>query len=108
MCYLCNISVKEVRQISLEEFFGNSVLVKVVDFFLENRFWDYTKSDIAKHTDKSRQSIYNVWPALEKYNIVTESRRIGGTTLYKTNLDSPIVKAFSKLSLSIASTDVLM
>ena len=90
----------------LEELLGNSVLVKVIDFFLENRFWDYTKSDVAKHVEKSRQSMYGVWPILEKYKIVIDSRKIGGTTLYRTNLDSPIVKSFSRLSLSIASTDI--
>ena len=91
---------------SLEEFFGNRVLIKVLDFFLENRFWDYTKSDVAKHIDKSRQSMYNVWPILENYNIINESRKIGGTTLYRTNIDSPIVKNFSELSLSIALKNV--
>ena len=95
-----------MKEISLEEFFGNSVLVKVVDFFLENRFWDYTKTDVSKHVGKSRQSIHNVWPTLEKYSIVLESRKIGGTTLFKTNPDSSIVKSFSNLSLSIASIDV--
>ena len=91
---------------SLEEFFGNSVLVKVVDFFLENRFWDYSKTDIAKNIGKSRQSIHNVWPTLEKYEIIKPSRKIGGTTLYKGNLDSPVFKNFSKVSLSIASLDI--
>ena len=91
---------------ALEELLGNSVLVKVLDFFLENRFWDYTKSDVAKHTEKSRQSIYNIWPKLEKYGVVVPSRKIGATTLFKTNLESPIVKNFSKLSLSIATKDI--
>jgi len=88
---------------SLEELFGNSVLTKVLDFFLENRFWDYTKTDVANHVDMSRQSMYLNWPTLEKYGIVLPSRKIGGTTLYKTNPESPIVKALSKLALSVAA-----
>lgn len=91
---------------ALEELFGNSVLVKVLGFFLENRFWDYTKSDVAKNVGSSRQSMYGVWPILERWEIVTNSRKIGGTTLYRTNLDSPIVKSLSKLSLSIAEMDI--
>ena len=91
---------------TLEEFFGNSIQVKVVDFFLENRFWDYTKSDVAKHVGNSRQSIYGVWPTLEKYEIIVPSRKIGATTLYKTNLESPILKNLSKLSLSIATKGI--
>jgi len=91
---------------ALVDFFGNSVFVKVVDFFLENRFWDYTKSDVAKHVGNSRQRIYGVWPTLERYEVVVPSRKIGGTTLYKTNLESPIVKNLSKLSLSIATNGI--
>ncbi len=87
---------------SLEELFGSGSLTKILDFFLENRFWDYTKTDIAKHIGISRQSAYNKWSILEKYEIVLSSRKIGNTTLYKTNPDSPIVKALSELSLKIA------
>jgi len=88
---------------SLEELLGNSVLIKVLDFFLENRFWDYTKTDVANHVGMSRQSMYTNWSTLEKYGIVLPSRKIGGTTLYKTNPESPIVKSLSKLALSIAT-----
>jgi len=91
---------------SLEEFLGNSVLIKMIDFFLENRFWDYTKNDVAKGIEKSRQRVSEVWPMLEKYEVIVPSRKIGGTTLYKTNLVSPIVKNFSKASLSIAAMEV--
>jgi len=87
---------------TLEDLFGGNSLTKILDFLLENRFWDYTKTDIAKHIGMSRQSLYNRWPIIEKYKIVLPSRKIGSTTLYKTNADSPIVKAFSDLSLKIA------
>lgn len=91
---------------SLEELFGNSVLVKAIDFFLENRFWDYTKSDVANHIGNSRQQVYKIWPKLKIYGIVIPSRKIGRTILYKTNLDSKLVKSFSKLSLSISDVEV--
>lgn len=91
---------------SLEAFLGNSVLIKMIDFFLENRFWDYTKNDVAEGIEKSRQRVSKVWPILEKYEVIVPSRKIGGTTLYKTNLESPIVKNFSKVSLSIVAMEI--
>lgn len=91
---------------SLAEFFGNNVLVKMVDFFLENRFWDYSKTDVASNIGKTRQSVHNSWRKLEDYEIVIPSRKIGNTTLYRTNLESAIVKTLSSLSLSIATKDV--
>ena len=88
---------------TLEELFGSSSLTKMLAFLLENRFWDYTKTDIADKVGISRQSLYNKWPIIEKYEIVLPSRKIGNTTLYKTNQDSPVVKALSELSLKIAT-----
>lgn len=93
-------------EMPLEELFGNSVLVKMVDFFLENRFWDYTKTDVAKHIERSRQSVSDCWPVLEKFKVVVPSRKIGKTVLYKTDPDSPIVKELSKLSLTVANTNI--
>jgi hypothetical protein len=86
----------------LEDLFGNNALVKVLDFLLENRFWDYTKTDIAKHSGVSRTQLHRIWKVILENGVVKESRRIGGTTLYRTNLDSPVVKSLSRLSLAIA------
>ena len=86
---------------TLSELFGESILVMVLDFFLENRFWDYSKTDVAKHIGKSRQSMNKVWPTLERFNIIIPSRKIGGTTLYKINPKSETVKKLSELSLVI-------
>ena len=86
----------------LEDLFGNSTFVKVMDFLLENRFWDYTKTEIARNSDVSRTQLYRVWDTFLESNLVRESRKIAATTLYRTNLDSPIVKSLEKLSLTIA------
>ena len=86
----------------LEDLFGNSGLVKVLDFLLENRFWDYTKTDIAKHSGVSRVQLYRVWEKLARAQLVNESRKIGATTLYQTNLESPIMRMLEKLSLTVA------
>ena len=86
----------------LEDLFGNNALVKVLDFLLENRFWDYTKTDIAKHSGISRVQLYRVWDRVLELGLVKKSRKIGGTTLYITNMDSLILKRLSTLSMEIA------
>ena len=86
----------------LEELFGNATIVKVLDFLLENRFWDYTKKDIAVHADISRVQLYRVWNNLEKLSLVKPSRKIGATTLYVANTESPVMKRLSELSVEIA------
>jgi len=76
--------------------------VKVVDFLLENRFWDYTKTDIATNSGISRTRLCRVWDDILENGLVTVSRKIAATTLYKTNLESSIVRDLDKLSLTIA------
>ena len=86
----------------LEDLLGNSALVKVLDFFLENRFWDYTKTDVAQESGISRAQLYKFWNLLEEYNLVKGTRRIGGTTLYKVNMDSPIMRHLEAISTEVA------
>jgi len=87
----------------LKYLFGDDTLVKILDFFLENRFWDYTKTDMAKHAEISRVQLYRVWSVLEKLEVVKPSRKIGATILYKANTESPIFQKLSDLSLEVAS-----
>lgn len=86
----------------LEDLFGSGPLVKILDFLLENRFWDYTKTDIAKHSGISRTQLYQVWRVILETEVVRESRKIGATTLYQTNMESPVMRCLEKLSLTVA------
>ena len=86
----------------LEDLFGNSALVKTLDFFLENRFWDYTKKDVARESGISRTQLYRFWNLLEDFDLVKKTRKIGGTTLYKVNMDSPTMKRLEALSREVA------
>ena len=88
---------------TLEHLFGNSAFVKVLDFLLENRFWDYTKKDIAEHSEISRTELYRLWNTLAKLHLVKESRKIGATTLYQTNMGSPVMGKLSELSMEVAT-----
>lgn len=86
----------------LKDLLGNNAFTKVLDFFLENRFWDYTKKDVANESGISRTQLYRFWNVLEEFELVKGTRKIGGTTLYKVNLDSPIIRLLEQLSQSVA------
>ena len=86
----------------LVEFLGDTPLIRVMDFLIENSIFDYTKTEIADNADISRASLYKIWPALEKYEIVKESRKIGNTTMYRLDKDNPVVQKLIELDLKIA------
>ena len=76
---------------------GEHPLYKIIDFLIDNKGLDLTKTDIAKGADISRASLFNYWPELEKYNIVKVTRRFGKTKLYVLNVKSPITQRILEL-----------
>lgn len=71
---------------------GELPLFKVLDFLIENKGMDFTKSDIARGADISRTSLFHYWPSLERYGIVRMTRQFGKTKLYTLNGASPVTK----------------
>lgn len=86
----------------LLRFLGDTPPIRVVDFLIENSIFDYTKKDIAENSGISRASLYNVWPRLEEFGIVSKSRKIGSTTLYKLNKENPLVLQLLELDLELS------
>ncbi len=71
---------------------GEMPLFKIIDFLVENKGMDFTKSDVAKGADISRASLFNYWKELEVYGIVRVTRKFGKTKLYTLNSKTLIVK----------------
>ena len=59
---------------------------------MENKIFDFTKAEIAEGANVSRVTLDKFWPALEKNNMLIETRRIGNGTLYALNKDSEVVQ----------------
>lgn len=72
--------------------FGDAPIVKVIDFFLDNREFDYCLTDIAKNSDIGWSTLHLFWKDIVSLGIVAKTRKIGPAELYKLNLTSPIVK----------------
>tara|TARA_Y100000310_G_C20648734_1_gene798176 strand:+ start:579 stop:908 length:330 start_codon:yes stop_codon:yes gene_type:complete len=87
---------------SFRVIFGDSPIVKVIDFFLENREFDYSLTDIAKKSDIGWSTLHLFWKDFVKLDIVKPTRRIGRAELYKLNEDSPLVKKLVDLDLAIS------
>lgn len=88
---------------------GDSPKLRIVDFFLDNHLFDFTKKEVIEALGMSKQTFYKYFPELEEYGIVKVARRIGKAKLYKINLEHPLVSMFreyeKKVSLQIADKD---
>ncbi len=82
--------------------FGDSPIVKVIDFFLDNREFDYSLTDIAKNADIGWSTLHGFWKDIVKLGVVVKTRRIGRAELYKLNLKSPLVQKLVDLDKTIS------
>ena len=89
---------------------GDTPSVRIVDFLIENKVYDFTKAEVAKGADVSRVTLEKFWPPFEKLGLVRQTRRIGNGVLYALNKESPVVKKLSELdwALTKAGTDKLL
>ncbi len=85
------------------ETFGDSPLIKVMDFFLMYSDFDYSKSQVAKEAGISRITIEKIWNELIKKEIIIKTRESGNAVLYKLNLKNPKVKILMKLDFELSS-----
>lgn len=88
---------------------GDSPKLRIVDFFLDNPLFDFTKKEVIEALGMSKQTFYKYFPELEEYEIVKVTRKIGKAKLYRINPEHPLVSMLreyeKKVSLQIAEKE---
>lgn len=88
---------------ALVRVFGDSPIVRVIDFLLTERgLYDYTLKDIAENSKVSFVTLQGIFPRLEKIGIVKMTRRIGKAKLYRLNEKNVLVQKLIKLDEEIS------
>ena len=82
---------------------GNMPFFKIIDFLLENKGMDFSKTDIAREAKISRASLFNYWSELEKHGIVKVTRSFGKTKLYALNTINPVTTKIIELEKALIS-----
>lgn len=85
----------------LKAFGIKSPVLRILDFLMDNKAYDYSKTDIAKGAGISRTTLSSAWENLEKNGLVKETREVGRAKMYKLNLNSPVVRKFIELDNAI-------
>ena len=79
------------------EAFGNSPIIRVLDFLIEGRGLDYSLSDIAKNSNIGWTTLHRIWGNLLRLKLVIPTRDIGRAKLFKLNEENPVVKDLIKM-----------
>ena len=86
--------------------FGNYPLIRILDFLIYSRDFDYPITEIAKNANVNFQTLKKVWPQLAHNKIVVSTRTLGGNTLYKIDVTNPVVKKIIELNNFLCGKDV--
>ncbi|MBI2574794.1 hypothetical protein HYV82_02830 [Candidatus Woesearchaeota archaeon] len=76
------------------QIFGESPVLKVLDFLIVNEDFDHSMTDIARHSGVGYSTLKLFWGKLEKGGIVRQTRAVGKAKMYRINFDSPVVRRF--------------
>lgn len=88
------------------QIYGDSPELRVLDFLVINDDFDYSMTDIAKHSGVGYSTLKLFWPVLEKNKIVVPTRTVGKAKMFKLNYLNPSVEQFKKLYWTTAKAKV--
>ena len=96
------VKVMEVRYRDLGDSillkaFGCSPKLRIMDIFLTNPYFDFSKEELAKELGMSKQTLYRYFTDLEELGIVTATRKIGRATMYRINRQHPLVERLDEI-----------
>ena len=100
------MKMKENRSIFLD-YLGDTPELRVLDFFIDNHFFDFPLTEIARESHVSYNSLTSFFPSWVEKKIIIKTRRIGKSDYYKLNLHNSFVKNIIKLDSSLTKKTAL-
>lgn len=100
------MKTKENRSLFLEQF-GDTPQLRVIDFLIDNHFFDFPVTEIARESNVSYNSIKVFFPNFIKSGIAYKTRRIGKSDYFKLNSENPFAKNLVKLDWILTKRNIL-
>jgi len=96
------MKVKENKSIFLMQF-GDTPQLRVLDFLIDNHFFDFPMTKIARGANVSYNSIRLFFPQFVESGIIIKTRKVGKSDYYKLNLQHPFVQNLLKLDWNLVT-----
>jgi AcrR family transcriptional regulator len=94
---MAEVKYKDLGESLLIKMFGNSPKLRILDIFLDNPYFDFSKSEVIRELGMSKQTFYKYFKDLEELEIVKPTRKIGRATLYRINKEHPLVRRLNEI-----------
>jgi len=82
---------KENKSIFLQVF-GDTPQLRIYDFLIDNHFFDFPLTEIAREANVSYKSLQKIFPEMIKLGIIKKTRRIGKSNYFQPNIDHPFFR----------------
>jgi len=95
---------KENKSIFLENF-GDTPQLRVLDFLIDNHFFDFPMTEIARESNVSYNSLKNFFQKFIDSEILIKTRKLGKSDYYKLNIENPFIKNLIKLDWNLVKNN---
>ena len=95
---------KDDRRSILLTLFGSNPNTRVLDLFLDNPLFEFTRNEIMESLGMAKTTLYKTLPDFELSGVIVETRKIGKARLFRLNRDSEVVKDLERVVRSYAGT----
>ena len=82
------------RRSTFLRLFGDTPILRVMDFFIVHEEFDYSMTDLAELSGVGYSTLKLFWPNLEQSRLVMMTREVGKAKMYRLNLSNPAVQSF--------------
>lgn len=97
---------KENKSLFLEQF-GDTPQLRVIDFMIDNYFFDFPLTEIARESEVSYNSLKRFIDNFVKTGFLIKTRRVRKSDYYQLNVKNPFVKNLMKLDWSLTKSNAL-
>jgi len=81
----------------LPQAFGDTARIKIIAAMLSEQDQDINVTEIARLAGVARSTVYDHLDDLEEFNLIVQTRDVGGNPMYEINTDSPIVERVEEI-----------
>ena len=97
------MKAKANKSIFLRQF-GDTPQLRVIDFLIDNHFFDFPLTEIARESNVSYNSLKSFIDDFLKTQVIVKTRKIGKSDYYKLNIENLFVKNLIKLDWSLSKS----
>ncbi len=98
------MKVKENKSFFLLQF-GDTPQLRVIDFLIDNHFFDYPITEIARGSNVSYNSLKVFFKQFLDSGILIKTRKVGKSDYYKLNTENSFVKNLIKLDWNLTKAN---